>query len=283
MDGKLHFVVSFATNSVMRKWLIILLLSGVCSCSVIKKHKMPTKVAILKIEHTGGINGAAVAWDPDHQIYYAAMAGNTYFPMFMYNTEGKRIGDTTMNTMFDVRGLWYNTSAKALQANGYKKFGLAEYVLGTDLAPESIKKMTIPSRQPNEQSAGAFDTGNKVLYFYDSSTGNIIRENFSGLSDTITLQLGIRKKKKAKNHKNSEVLKKYNENACIYTGIAGAEIGLLNAKERQIEMYSTESGLLKKVSQLPPDAPAEYSLNFSCSNSIFWLFDRKKREWRGYR
>lgn len=266
----------------MRKGVIFLLFLGICACAPAKKRKVPSRVAILKIEHTGGINGAGVAWDPDHQIYYAAMAGNSYFTLFMYNAEGKRLGDTTMNTMFDVRGIWYNTSAKALQSSGFKKFGLAEYVLGSDLAPESIKKMSIPSRQPNEQSAGAFDTANKVLYFYDSSTGNIIRETFSGSWDTITIHLGIKKKKNIEVHKNSEVIAKYNENACIYTGINHAEIGLLNAKERQIEMYSAETGLLKKTRKLPPDAPVEYSLNFSSCNGIFWFFDRRKREWRGY-
>lgn len=267
----------------MRKGIVFLLLWGICSCTLAKKRKVSSRVAVLKIEHTGGINGAGVAWDPDHQIYYAAIAGNSYFPMFMYNAEGKRIGDTTMNTMFDVRGLWYNTTTKTLQASGYKSFGLAEYILGSDLAPESIRKMPIPSRQPNEQSAAAFDTGNKVLYFYDSSTGNVIREFFTGSYDTVILYLGAKHKKRKNEHRNGTVKSHYNENSCIYTGIKRAEIGLLNAKERQLELYSAKTGLIKYVRKLPSDVPVEYSLNFSSSNGIYWFFDRKKREWRGYR
>ncbi len=247
----------------MKNWVVTLcILSALHSTSSGKKPKQLSRVMILKIEHLGGANGGGVAWHAGQQKYYTAITGNTYYPMFMYNAEGKRLGDTTMNTMFDVRG--------------------GEYVLDNEGMPESVKKLSLKSLQPDEQSVGAYDTANKVLYFLEKNTGNIIRENFIGAADTVGLYLGIKKKRKTKGHKNSTVITKYNENACIYSGMAHKEIGLLNAREKQIELYSAETGLLKKIYKLPPDAPLEYSLNFSYSNGIYWLFDKKKREWRGY-
>lgn len=267
----------------MKKLVVTLLIFySLYGTSSGKNPQRLSKVMILKIEHLGGANGGGVAWHAGQQKYYTAITGNTYYPMFMYNAEGKRLGDTTMNTMFDVRGLWYNTSSGTLQTNGYKNFGIGEYVLDNEGMPESVKKLPLRSLQPDEQSVGAYDTANKVLYFFEKNTGNIIRENFGGTADTVTLYLGIKKKRKAKGHKNNTVIARYNENTCIYSGITHKEIGLLNAKEKQIELYSAETGLLKKIYKLPPDAPLEYSLNFSCSNGIYWLFDKKKREWRGY-
>ena len=132
-----------------------------------RSHKTLARVMTLKIEHRGGANGAAVAWDPEHQRYYAAMAGNTYFPMFIFNAEGKRVCDTTVETMFDVRGLWYNTTTRTIQSNGYKDFGLAEYAMDEKGLPEAIKKIPVSSKQPNDQSPGAYDTGHNAIYFYD--------------------------------------------------------------------------------------------------------------------
>jgi hypothetical protein len=267
----------------MKNWLIILLIACTsCKTLFVKKTKKLSKIMTLKIEHRGGTNGAGVAWHAGQQKYYTAITGNTYFPMFVYDAEGKRLGDTTMNTMFDVRGLWYNTSSGTLQTNGFKNFGIAEYLLDNEGMPESVKKLALASRQPDSQSVGAFDTGSKVLYFYERNSGNVIRQNFSGSSDTVKLYLGIRKKRKTKGHKNSTVTGKYNETTCIYSGISKAEIGLLNAKEKQIELYNPETGLLKRMLTLPSDAPVEPILNFSCSNGIYWLFDKRKREWRGY-
>lgn len=269
---------------VIKKYFVFfLVLIAFSSCFSAKKQRSLTKTITLRIEHQGGSNGAGVAWHPEHRQYYAAIAGNSYFPMFVFNADGKRIGDTTNNTMFDVRGIWYNTTTHTLQSNGYKDFGIGEYVLDKDGFPGSVKKTGLVSRQPTEQNAAAFDTASQELYFFDNTKGVIIRQSLNGNADTVLLYLGAKKKKNIKNHRNKDVLNKYNENTCIYTGGQHSEIGLLNVKDRKIELYSVKSGLLKQELLLPADAPAEFSLNFSYANGIYWFFDRRKREWRGYR
>ncbi len=264
-----------------KRIFILLLLVCIALDSSAKKHKTLTKVMILKADRVGGANGAAVAWDPEHQKYYTAMAGNTYFPMFVYNAEGKIISDNTLETMFDIRGLWYNPTSKTLQSNGYNDFGLAEYKMDDKDIPQSISKLPIATHQP-KQSQGAYDAEHNVIYFYDYNSSGLTREDLKGDTATVALHLGVKKKSKIKGTTNSEVRNNYNENACVYTGIPKAEIGLLNSKNRQIELYNINTGLLKKVLKLPADAPVEASLNFSYSNGTYWLFDKKKREWRGY-
>jgi hypothetical protein len=236
----------------------------------------------LRLDRTGGANGASVAWEPERQKYYAAMAGNKTYPMSVYNANGKIVSGNSLETKFDVRGLWYNPGTKTIQANGYKDFGLGEYVLDENSMPESVKKMALASGQPNDQSVGAYDAGNNVIYFYDNEAVAMVREDMSGAKSTMPLYLGVSKKSKIKDNKNPENKANYSENASIYTGVRHAGIGLLNIKERQIELYNPDNGLLKMVLKLPEDAPVEISLNFSYCNGIYWLFDKKRREWRGY-
>ncbi len=278
-----HRTVSPLQNTRMKKLIVLLLLVTICGHEAgAKKAKTLKRVMTLKTDRSGGMNGASVAWNPDQKKYYAAMSGNTYFPMFVYTAEGKIISDNLQETMFDVRGLWYNTTTQTLQTNGYKNFGMAEYVTDATGMPVAVKKMALASRQPNEQATAAYNTALNVLYFYDHDSSRIVKEDFNDTVTVTALHLGVKKRSKIKKHSNSEVLKDYNENTCVYSGVANAEVGLLNYKERQIELYNPETGLLKKVLQLPPDAPLEPSLNFSNCNGIYWFFDKKKREWRGY-
>jgi len=147
--------------------IILLLLLAIGFDTKAKKHKPLKRVLTLKADRPGGTNGASIAWDPEHQKYYAAISGNTYFPMFVYNAEGKIVSDNMLETMFDVRGLWYNTTTRTLQANGFKNYGVAEYKMDTGYLPESVKKLPLQSKQPNDQAIGAYDPGQNALYFYD--------------------------------------------------------------------------------------------------------------------
>jgi hypothetical protein len=263
----------------MSKLLSLLLLLCIVADSYAQKTTALSKVMTLKIEGAGGANGANVAWYPLHKKYYAAMAGNIYYPMTIFTKEGKILSDTSLKTMFDVRGLWFNTTTNTLQANGFKDFGLGEYKLDDKDVPVSVTKLSA-SGQPDEQAAAAYDAKRNRLYFYDHESSVIVRRKSDGAIDTIPLHLGAAYISVAPKHTDDTTKDKYNQNNIVY--VNKKKVGLLNVTERRIELYSTKNGLLKRVLTLPADAPVEQILNFSYSNNIYWLFDKKKREWRGY-
>ena len=267
----------------MKRITLLLLIALICVASAqARKSKTLNKVLVLKANRTGGANGSGIAWNPDKQLYYAGITGNTYFPLFAFNTDGKIVSDDLVETMFDVRGLWFNTNSRTLQTNGYKDYGLGEYKLDENGIPESIKKLKQPSFQPNEQCVGAYDSATNTVYYYDYNSTRIVKQALAGDSSSIELHLGVKKKKKITQHQNTTERKYYNENTCIVVTGGNPQVGLLNIKEKQLELYNLQSGLLKKRLKLPADAPVESSLNFGYSNGIYWLFDKKKREWKGY-
>ena len=242
------------------------------------------EVMTLKIDREGGANGANIAWHPKEKKYYAAMAGNESFPMEVFDAKGKMLSDNSLETFFDVRGLWYNSAAKALQMNGYDNAGWAEYKLNNKGIPISALKLSISVTQPDAQCVGAFDDKTGSLYYYDYATTTVQKYNIKtgDKGDAVELHLGAKTSKDIK--EGDETTKDlYNQNAIIFTGIPHAEIGLLNVDAHSIDLYNMATGFLTKSLKLPENAPAENSLNFSFCNGIYWTFDKKDRVWHGYK
>mgnify|MGYP003330496660 FL=1 len=131
----------------------VLLVASLHAESQTPKTLKPT--ITLKIDRSGGANGASVAWHPVQKKYYAAQAGNETFPMEVFDEKGKMLSDNNLETMFDVRGFWYNPKTKTLQANGYDTYGWAEYKLNGKGIPTSVTKLDIEAGKPDPQSVGA--------------------------------------------------------------------------------------------------------------------------------
>ncbi len=243
------------------------------------------EVLTLKIDRKGGANASSVAWHPVHKKYYASQAGNESFPMEVFDANGNMVSGDDLETMWDTRGIWYNPNTKTLQVNGYNHAGVAEYRLDENGIPVSAKKMEVNITQPDAQSSAVYDPKNNAIWFYDLSSVSLVRfdmKKASGDEKRVQLYLGAKTKGEATDNQD-EIKYNYSENAIVYTGIAKSEIGLLNVKEKQIELYNIATGLMTKVIKLPEDAPVEPLLNFSYCNGIYWLNDRVERVWHGYK
>ena len=245
------------------------------------------KVLELKIPREGGANGASVSWHPLLKKYYAAMAGNVSFCLGVFDAKGKLLSLPEQTTLFDIRGLWYNPHTKTLQMNGYSDFGWAEYKLDGKGFPDSVKLLHEGVNQPVDQSVGAFDPQKDVIYFLNED-GNLDVYDFKegNYLDEIELTLGKTKKEIDDDEDaadNYDVLDDYNHSTVVYTAISGADIGLLNYSEKEIELYNLKDGHLVRKLSLPEEAPANDLLNFSYCNSTWWLFDTKARTWIGFR
>jgi hypothetical protein len=248
------------------------------------KNSVLKEVLKLEIAGEGGSNGAAVAWHPIQKKYYAAMAGNISYPLGVYDIKGKRLSPDDQSTQFDIRGLWYNPATKTLQANGYDDNGWIEYILDKKGFPETVTDLIDGNNQPTEQSVGALNPLKKDIYFFNED-GNISVYGSidAAVKDEIKLTLGVTAGDDDGLRDNLDVIDNYNASTLIYTGIKGAEIGLLNYEENQIELYNIATSYLTRTLTLPTGAAAYDNLNFSYANGLFWLFNKETRVWTGYK
>ncbi len=254
------------------------------------------KVMELKMPKTAdddmpGTRGASVVWHPVQKKYYASFAGNAGYPHAVFSATGKRLSDDALNTQVDTRGLWYDPKAKKIRGNGYADNGWFSYKLDLKTGiPTEYNVDFEGTNQPNEQCVGAFNpVKNEVLFLngdnivvYDAANA---QEKTSG---SITLHWGRTKTQGlAQKEEGEEEMTGppdgYNNTAIIFSGIAGAEVGVLNTNDRQIELYNIKTGFMTQKLKLPSDAVAETSFNFAYTNGIYWLFNIEERKWVGYK
>jgi len=270
----------------MKLYTLIMLTSALSlttSVATAQPVKELKKALELKIPREGGANGASVAWHPGLKKYYAAMTGNESYFIGVYDAKGTRLNPTTQETMFDIRGLWYNPNTKTIQMNGFEDYGWAEYKLDSKGFPAAVKNLHEGMNQPGEQSVGIFNPKAKAIYFFNDE-GDLDQYDFSNaeFEETVNLYLGKSSEAEDEDHDNYDVLEDYNTTP-IFTGIPKAEIGLLNHTKREVELYDVNTGYITKKYSFPETAPVNNFLNFSYSNGTFWLFDKDKRVWIGYK
>lgn len=276
-------------NSFMKQNLstvIFLMISFLGFAQLKKQDTIVLKQTLeLKVKGEGGANGAAVAWDPVAKRYYTAIAGNSGFPLNVFNASGILLSDTTITTQIDIRGLWYNTKSKTLQANGYSDIGWVSYKLNSKGIPESTTTMFEGKIQPNDHAVGTYDAKTNSVFFLDSEEDFVV-ENYSvedgKIINTIFIHPGTTNAEDIDFDLDYEFMLDYNSTSAVYTGMPNAEIGLLNTIEFQIELYNLE-GLMVKVLLLPGIPPVNNNFNFSYCNGTYWLFDKEKRKWIGYK
>jgi hypothetical protein len=165
--------------------------------------------------------------------------------------------------------------------NGYLNFGYAEYVLNEKGIPYDINPLIEEQAQPGENSVGAFNSKEKLIYFLDNfGTISAFGATTGDYEKSINLFLGATK---AQEYDGDNYEKVYNYNFTTIVFTNENLIGLLNVTDNQIELYSPLTGYMKKKLKLPSTAPVPEFFNFSYANGIYWLFDTEKRVWLGYK
>lgn len=280
----------------MRKLIISLLLAlpVLLQAQLIKTLKKTIELQMPGIAHpskvTGkdslpGKKGAAVAWHPVQKKYYAAFAGNTTFPLAVFDITGKRLSADDQKTMEDVRGLWYNPKLNKLCGNAYSDYGWFSYTLDAKGIPAKVEVYAEGMNQPNIQSIGAYNANSNLVCFLSGENIEIYNADAMMEEDsTIRLYPGINRKEDIIESDDETYFNEYyNVNVLIYTGISKAEFGLLNVNDKQVELYNRKTGLLTQKLKLPADVETYNSFNFSYANGIFWLFNMDTRTWAGYK
>ncbi len=269
--------------------LSIAFLIGMCFAPLnnfAQQHQELTKVLELQMPEGSGANGASVIWHPEQQKYYAVFAGNTEFPMGVFNKKGKRLSDNDLSAKFDVRGLWYNTQEKKIQANGFADGGWVKYELDENGLPTTTTVEAEGMKQPDEQSVGTYNPKNGKIYFLDGNTIVVYKDNGEETGKETTLFVGKTNQSDAQKDESQDPFllpEYYNATTMVFTGKEKAELGLYNTDTKSIELYDINSGLMTETLKLPEDAPQETMFNFAYANGIYWLFNKETRQWVGYK
>jgi hypothetical protein len=273
----------------MKKFFLLATLIAFAATTTNAQSRTLKKIMELKMPKTAddempGSNGASVVWHPVQKKYYAAMAGNTAYPLAVFNAAGKRLSSDDLTAMIDVRGLWYNPSKKLVCGNGYEKNGWFHYVLDAKGGVAEIKVDSADQLQPNEQSVGAYYPLNKQVLFLNGNQVSLYIEDGSS-DEAVGLHFGLTKKDDIgeKFEWNDITPEAYNGSTVIFTGIKNAELGILNIDKKQIELYDFTQGFLSTVLKLPDAVEVYASFNFSFANGMYWLFNKTTRVWTAYK
>lgn len=231
-----------------------------------------------------GTRGASVVWHPLQKKYYAAFAGNEQYPLAVFNAAGKKLSSDNQSTLFDIRGLWYNPVKKQLCGNAYETKGRFSYQLNSLGLISDYKTDIKGMYQPGEQSVGTYHVVKKQVMFLSGSEIWFYNDTILIEDKKTVIHWGLTKQQGIVEDEDVTVTpESYNNNSIIYSGIPGADAGVLNVEKKQIELYNSSNGFLSRTLILPKDAVVEASFNFAFANGIYWLFNIEARKWIGYK
>lgn len=244
------------------------------------------KVLTLKSSDYEQGNGAGVVWHPVQKKYYTARAGNISFPMDVFNATGKKLSKEGLETMADVRGLWYSGVKKTICVNCYNDGGWAAYKLNAAGIPTDVNVFVEGKNQPDENSVGAYEAAKSRVYFlqnndiyaYNANTGVKAKEDA-----ILNLNKGICKAYELDEDDYEDELPEFYNATMVYTGRPNQEFGLLNVNDGQIDLFSATTGMRTKVLSLPEGYKIPSYFCFAYTNGMFFLFDKENQQWNGFK
>lgn len=271
----------------MSKYFIaFLLLAGFHANAQTKRYL--EVVMRLEMPHGPGENGGTVALNQRNKNYYATIAGNKSYSFAIFNGIPELASPPDLALLYDIRGLWYHPKLQTFMANTFGNTGWIQYTIDRYGIPYDAKIIFQGQRQPFPQSVGQFSPKENLVYFlkgstavaYDANTGDPLP------GKNKLLKTGYTKKSPPPADQaidSFSVLENYNSTTLVYTGISQSEFGLLNVKNREVELYSATDGLLTARLKIPEKIPVKDKLNFAYCNNHYWFYDDASRTWAGLR
>jgi hypothetical protein len=241
----------------------------------------------IQLPEGDGSNAAAVVWHPVIKKYYTSMVGNAIYAMGIYNVNGKPYKEN-IDAEHDYRGFWYNPVSKRIEFNCYNEGGIGYFKLDGRGIIQSKEILISGMNQPQDQNVGVYyPKGNQIIYL-NSSTYAVEKYNaIDGLpSGTLTtIRVGCKKQSEADEMDADTEASRWesrNTNSVQYTGMAKAELAILNYDDRIVELYDQKTGLMSsKFFKIPESVTIHLNFNFCYNNGLWWFFNKDERKWVG--
>lgn len=257
--------------------LALLLVIGIGHLNAQKSKKLTKVLELVMPDYAEGNNGASVVWHPEQKRYYAGFAGNELFSMTVFSPDGKLLSGEGLETLVDLRGLWYYKGA--IEGNCFDEGGWIRYKLNAQGIPEDVQTIFEGNHQATAHSPGSIDPKSGLVYFMDNFGVVIPYDYKTGLAkESLVLQLG-----KVKESDQGSQIEEYNASTVFFTGQKKAELAVLNVDTRNLEFYDRKKGLLTQKYSFPENAPLPDFLNIAYTNGIVFVFDKENKVWIGYK
>lgn len=234
-----------------------------------------------------GASSVSLAWLDNLKIYAAAVSTDSTSWFDFFDKSGKYINSLLANAK--VGGLWYNDTQKVLQASTLGDYSVLSYKVFMQKDTLAPNKFTYAEVSLNLEEvyvsnvALCFDTVEQLLYsveFNDESGMNLFALDFYDLEYGVASfsQLG----------ELPVGISKLNQKTAVYTGRKGFEYGLYNFDDKVVYLYPNDFSQqdynkVAKTIVLDAEAPAVKEFGVAYTNHLFWLFDKAKGTWSGYK
>lgn len=246
------------------------------------KKVMELKMPRTTADENPGTRGGSVVWHPIQKRYFANFCGNATYPLAFFDVTGKLLSEDNLSCQVDLRGIWFNPIKKLIQGNGYGEIGWVSYQFDKNGIPNQVNTIREGMFQPGEHAVGFYHPLKNKVIFLSGKEVYYYSPVDQSVSDTLLLHWGRTKAEgPAEEDYIYETPEAYNYTSLVFTGIKAAEIGVLNADARAIELYDEKTGFLTRRLTIPEAVPVESAFNFSFANGIFWLFSIEARTWIG--
>jgi hypothetical protein len=230
----------------------------------------PKPSLILQISQEEGTNGSGVAYNPIKQLYYTIIAGNTDYPLEVFDGNGNSTFQTSAGV--DMRGIWWNAKTNSLEGNSYGEGSIVSYVMNESSFPDGGAQTVTTARdfQPLEQAVGVYDAKKKAVVYYSDGYVYWYSRSKGTLAKKLKLDIGANKED-------------FNNYSIIYTGVKNMELGLLDYNNKVVYLFSAKSGKSTASIILPSNAVTFNAFRFAYANKQVFLYDIDARSWTAYK
>lgn len=217
-----------------------------------------------------GTNACGITYIPGPNVYVTAIAGNTGFPLEVFDREGNTLSSQEVG--LDLRGLWYNPGTKSLEANCYGDGGWFSMAVDAKGIPQGDWTPIIQGMfQRDEQAALSFVASKKVLVTLGESFFSFWKRSSKKP-----------KEKAAYFHGTPGDTDWYlNPHVAAYTGNNDYPLAVLELNACQILYFDLKGKYLGATKV--DNCPEMDGFRFGFANRHAFIYDEVDRIWRAYR
>lgn len=213
-----------------------------------------------------GLSGAGVCYNPNKKLYYAAFIDGEDSPLEVYNNNYNFLYSGPIKA--EINSIWYNPKTDKLEGILANNKGLFSIDLNADGIPYQINFIKTKFDLPGGRNGAAFNANSNEIYYV--------------VEGTLYIQ-SLKNSKKKKLILEGFALNGYVEDAPIYTGVKGYEIGLLGYGENKLYLFDLKTGKQSAQVNLGFGAELIESHNIGYTNNTLFIFSSYTYYWDGFK
>ena len=261
-------------NSTKKLGLGLALTIAALLCGSVAWAQAPLAKAALAFTYTfsnsDGTNASAVTYVPGPNVFITCIAGNSDYPLEVFNREGKTI--STAPAGLDLRGIWYNPATNSLEGNCAGEEGWFSTPLDAQGIPSGDWSLIRSGQcQPDFQSVLSYVTAKKKLVTITADNSFSFWGRKNG------------KQKVCFQHGTPGDTDWYiNPYTAGYTGNDAYPLAVLELNGEQI-LYFSLKGQYLGATKIDGGLPEMDGFRFAFANRNAFIYNEVTRTWNAYR